>query len=85
MTASSKFPDRILVAIGGNATHPEDIEGVVKATRDTLHAFAPDLPEKSTENLTLRQLGQLFNWVSNWQQNVTESDTGNVVPLGRSN
>jgi len=27
MVASFKIPDRILVAIGGNATHPEDIEG----------------------------------------------------------
>jgi carbamate kinase len=27
MVPSFKIPDRILVAIGGNATHPEDIEG----------------------------------------------------------
>ena len=27
MVTSFKIPDRILVAIGGNATHPEDIEG----------------------------------------------------------
>ena len=27
MVSSFDIPDRILVAIGGNATHPEDIEG----------------------------------------------------------
>ena len=27
MVLSFDIPDRVLVAIGGNATHPEDIEG----------------------------------------------------------
>ncbi len=27
MVSSFDIPDRIIVAIGGNATHPEDIEG----------------------------------------------------------
>lgn len=34
MAAPYKIPDRILVAIGGNATHPEDIEGTSKEQKE---------------------------------------------------
>jgi len=34
MVPSFEIPDRILVAIGGNATHPEDIEGTSKEQKD---------------------------------------------------
>jgi len=34
MSASGDLPKRLLVAIGGNATHPEDIEGTSREQRD---------------------------------------------------
>ena len=34
MVSPFEIPDRILVAIGGNATHPEDIEGTSKQQKD---------------------------------------------------
>ena len=34
MTAPFDIPDRIIVAIGGNATHPEDIEGTSREQKD---------------------------------------------------
>ena len=34
MNTSLEIPDRILVAIGGNATHPEDIEGTSREQKD---------------------------------------------------
>jgi carbamate kinase len=47
MTTAFDIPDRILVAIGGNATHPEDIEGtsreqkvIAKSTADALLPLA---------------------------------------------
>jgi carbamate kinase len=34
MPDDTRIPDRLLVAIGGNATHPEDIEGTSREQRD---------------------------------------------------
>ena len=34
MPSSIKIPNRLLVAIGGNATHPEDIEGTSREQKD---------------------------------------------------
>ena len=34
MTVSIEVPKRIIVAIGGNATHPEDIEGTSREQKD---------------------------------------------------
>ncbi len=43
MVPSFKIPDRILVAIGGNATHPEDIEGTSREQKAIAASTAQSL------------------------------------------
>lgn len=43
MPVSIKIPDRLLVAIGGNATHPEDIEGTSGEQKDIATSTAEAL------------------------------------------
>ncbi len=43
MVPCFKIPDRILVAIGGNATHPEDIEGTSQEQKDIAASTAESL------------------------------------------
>jgi len=43
MVASFDIPDRILVAIGGNATHPEDIEGTSREQKAIAASTAKSL------------------------------------------
>ena len=43
MQTSFNIPDRILVAIGGNATHPEDIEGTSREQKDIAATTAQSL------------------------------------------
>ena len=43
MTATFEPPDRILVAIGGNATHPEDIEGTSREQKAIAASTAQSL------------------------------------------
>lgn len=43
MQGGIKIPDRLLVAIGGNATHPEDIEGTSREQEDIAHRTAQSL------------------------------------------
>ena len=43
MAAQFDIPDRILVAVGGNATHPEDIEGTSREQKEIAAATAESL------------------------------------------
>jgi len=43
MTASPELPRRLLVAVGGNATHPEDIKGTSREQRDIAGQTAQSL------------------------------------------
>lgn len=43
MAAQFDIPDRILVAVGGNATHPEDIEGTSREQKEIAVATAESL------------------------------------------
>ena len=43
MVPSFKIPDRMLVAIGGNATHPEDIEGTSREQKAIAASTADSL------------------------------------------
>ena len=43
MPGNIKIPDRLLVAIGGNATHPEDIEGTSREQKDIAGSTAQSL------------------------------------------
>jgi len=43
MPDNIKIPDRLLVAIGGNATHPEDIEGTSREQKDIARSTAQSL------------------------------------------
>ena len=51
---SKKFPSRLVVAIGGNATHPENIRGTSEEQKDLAQATA----------LSLLPLAQLDNELS---------------------
>jgi len=43
MTASPELPRRLLVAVGGNATHPEDIKGTSREQREIAEQTAQSL------------------------------------------
>ena len=52
MVSSFDVPDRILVAIGGNATHPEDIEGTSREQKAIAASIAEAIAAFRGENGT---------------------------------
>ena len=52
MVSSFDIPDRILVAIGGNATHPEDIEGTSREQKAIAASIAEAIAAFRGENGT---------------------------------
>ena len=44
MPGDFRIPDRLLVAIGGNATHPDDIEGTSREQKEIANNTAESLP-----------------------------------------
>ena len=52
MVSSFDIPDRILVAIGGNATHPEDIEGTSREQKAIATSIAEAIAAFRGENGT---------------------------------
>ena len=52
MVSSFDIPDRILVAIGGNATHPEDSEGTSREQKAIAASIAGDIAAFRGENGT---------------------------------
>ncbi len=50
MSQAFDIPDRIIVAIGGNATHPEDIEGTSREQKDIANLTAEALLPLAMQN-----------------------------------
>ena len=58
MPGNIRIPDRLLVAVGGNAIHPDDIEGTAREQKAIAVNF--DMPEQRyLDRVTLRELRAL--------------------------
>ena len=79
MTNANPIPKRLLVAIGGNATHPENITGTSKEQEDIAAATARAL-------LPLTQLeNQLIITVGKGLAKSPRSDPESTLPRGEPN